>query len=561
MTSTLTERVPRPIARRPRSRRAAAPNPKLVLGIILATYLMIILDATIVITALPRIHRALGFSSTGLSWVQNAYTLTFGGLLLLGARAGDILGRRRVFVAGIALFTLASLMGGLAQSATWLLAARAVQGMGAAIAAPSTLALLQISFREGPERARAIGAYSAVAGGGGSVGLVLGGMLTSWVSWRWGLFINVPIGVALVFLAPRFLPESERRHGRFDLAGAATSTLGMTSLVYGFVRAASAGWGNRVTVASFVAGAALLGAFALTEMRAEQPITPLHLFASRERTGAYAARVLVVSGMFAMFFFLTQFLQGVRGYSAIEAGLAFLPVTAVMFAAARMAPRVAPRVGNTRLLIGGVFMAMVGMAWLSHIGAETHYFPQIALPMLLLGLGIGSALTPLTTAGMAGVDPHDAGAASGLVNVSQQLGGSLGLGILVTVFAAADRAAQHVPAVATRVQTQLALAHAVATSLRGSAVFLALGLAVVVLVMRRTSVRVAEPVAEPAVPRPLPSTVPSSAESEAVRAATVQPMFPPVRAWVHGPEFARATPTAFDLVHLDEGTDDERKCS
>jgi EmrB/QacA subfamily drug resistance transporter len=491
MSSTLVERAPEPVTP---TAPVRATNRSLVLAIILATYLMIILDATIVITALPRIHKALGFSSTGLSWVQNAYALTFGGFLLLGARAGDILGRRRVFMAGIAVFTLASLMGGLAQSATWLLLARAVQGVGAAVAAPSTLALLQISFREGPERARAIGAYSAVAGGGGSVGLVLGGMLTSWVSWRWGLFINVPIGVTLIILAPRYLPESERRLGHFDLAGAATSTLGMTALVYGFVRAASAGWGTRITVASFVAGAALLGAFVLTEIRAEQPIMPLHLFASRERAGAYAVRVLVVSGMFAMFFFLTQFLQGVLDFSAIDAGLAFLPVTAVMFAAARTAPRLAPRVGNTRLLIGGVFMAMVGMAWLSRISADTAYFPQIALPMLLLGLGIGTALTPLTTAGVAGVDPEDAGAASGVVNVAQQLGGSLGLGILVTVFASASRTAAHHPVGSTaRIQAQHVLAHAVATSLRGSALFLVLGLAVVVVVMRRGAVRSAVP--------------------------------------------------------------------
>src|SRR5665213_2675872 len=249
MTSTLIERVPA-TETDPSGGRAARSS--IVLAIILATYLMIILDATIVITALPNIHRALGFSSTGLSWVQNAYTLTFGGLLLLGARAGDILGRRRVFVAGIALFTLASLFGGLAQSPTWLLGARGLQGIGAAIAAPSTLALLQISFREGPERARAIGAYSAVAGGGGSVGLVLGGMLTTWVSWRWGLFINVPIGVVLILLAPWYLPETERRPGRFDLAGAATSTIGMTSLVYGFVRAASSGWTDPITIASFL---------------------------------------------------------------------------------------------------------------------------------------------------------------------------------------------------------------------------------------------------------------------------------------------------------------------
>ncbi len=536
MPSTLFERG------RPRPLRGEATNPRLVLGIILATYLMIILDATIVITALPKIHRALGFSSTGLSWVQNAYTLTFGGLLLLGARAGDILGRRRVFVAGIALFTLASLLGGLAESATWLLAARAVQGVGAAIAAPSTLALLQISFREGPERARAIGAYSAVAGGGGSVGLVLGGMLTSWVSWRWGLFINVPIGVALVFLAPRYLPEGERRHGRFDLAGAATSTLGMTSLVFGFVRAASAGWGDRVTLASFVAGAVLLGVFVLTEIRAEQPITPLRLFANRERSGAYLARVLVVSGMFAMFFFLTQFLQGVQGYSALHAGLAFLPVTAVMFAAARTAPRIAPRVGNTPLLIGGVATALVGMAWLSRIGAETPYFPQIALPMLLLGLGIGTALTPLTTAGMAGVEPQDAGAASGVVNVAQQLGSSLGLGILITVFAAASHSVARLPAgAAVHSAARQVLAHAVSTSLRGSAVFLALGLAVVVVVMRRPTERRAEPVVE--------------------RASGAPTMFPPLRVWAQRLEDGAGAVLSPELSRREPVTDGERRCS
>jgi EmrB/QacA subfamily drug resistance transporter len=551
MTSTLIERVPTRLIPRSRSDRGGPPNPRIVLAVILATYLMIILDATIVITALPKIHRALGFSSTGLTWVQNAYTLTFGGFLLLGARAGDILGRRRVFVTGIAVFTLASLMGGLAQSAGWLLTARAVQGLGAAIAAPSTLALLQISFREGPERAKAIGAYSAVAGGGGSVGLVLGGMLTSWVSWRWGLFINVPIGVVLVVLAPRYLPESERSHGHFDLAGAATSTLGMTSLVFGFVRAASAGWGNRVTVAAFVAGAFLLGAFVLTELRAEQPITPLHLFSSRQRSGAYAARVLVVSGMFAMFFFLTQFFQGVRGFSALDAGLAFLPVTAVMFGAARLSPRIAPRVGNARLLIGGVFVALVGMAWLSRITADTAYFPQIALPMLLLGLGIGTALTPLTTAGVAGVEPKDAGAASGVVNVAQQLGSSLGLGILVTVFAAAGRAAAHHPAASARVQAHYALAHAVATALRGSAIFLALGLVVVVAVMRGPSLRATEPVG---------ATTPET-EPVGGGAPTTVAAFPPRRTWAPRFEDTRATPAMQALLDGDLGAESDRKCS
>jgi EmrB/QacA subfamily drug resistance transporter len=481
MPTTLTRRAPgHPTGARPTGNR------NVVLAIILATYLMIILDATIVITALPDIHRALHFSSTGLSWVQNAYTLTFGGLLLLGARAGDILGRRRVFVAGIALFTLASMMGGLAQSASWLLTARAVQGVGAAIAAPSTLALLQISFEEGPARARAVGAYSAVAGGGGSVGLLLGGMLTTWISWRWGLFINVPIGIVLVLLAPRYLPETERRPGRFDIAGAVTSTVGMTLLVYAFVSAASRGWGAPTTVASFVLSVALLATFVVNEKRAEQPITPLKLFASRQRSGAYVARMLIVSGMFAMFFFMTQFFQGVLGYSPLESGLAFLPVTAVMFAVVRVVPRFVRRVGTGRLLAGGVLVALVGMVWLSRLSPTTPFFPQIMVPMALLGTGIGAALVPLTTAGIAGVDADDAGAASGLVNVAQQLGGSLGLGILITVFAAAGHggAAQPTGAGPARSVAQWHLAHAIATSLKGSAVFLTLALVVVVAVMR-----------------------------------------------------------------------------
>jgi len=478
MPSALTERAPSAPRGRTETRSRAV-----VLAVILATYLMIVLDVTVIVTALPRIHRALGFSTTGLSWVQNAYTLTFGGLLLLGARAGDLLGRRRVFVAGIALFTLASLLGGLATSGAWLLAARAVQGVGAAVAAPSALALLQTTFPEGPERTRAIAAYSAVAGGGGSVGLVLGGVLTSWVSWRWGLFLNVPIGIALCLVAPRCLPETGRRRGHFDLAGACTSTLGMVALVYGFVRAAGAGWANPLTVGSFAASAGLLATFVLIERRAQQPITPLRLFASPVRAGAYAARVLLVSGMFAMFFFLTQFLQGVLHYSPIQAGLAFLPVTLVMFATVRVVPRVARHDVDPRLLATGVLLALGGMAWLSRLGAATPYFPGIAVPMTLLGLGIGTAMTPLTNAGISGVAPEDAGAASGLVNVAQQVGGSLGVSILVTVFATATRAGRpaHVRGVTP---AQALLAHGVAAALRGSTVFLALALLVVLAVVR-----------------------------------------------------------------------------
>jgi EmrB/QacA subfamily drug resistance transporter len=484
VTPTLAQAPARPLVR---AKLETRPNTTAVLAIILATYLMIVLDISVIIAALPKIHSSLHFSSTGLSWVQSAYTLTFGGLLLLGARAGDILGRRRMLIAGIALFTAASLAGGLAPSAAWLLGARAVQGVGAAIAAPSTLALLTTTFREGQERTRAIAYYSAVAGGGGSVGLVLGGMLTDWISWRWGLFINVPVGLAVIALAPRFLPETPKRRGHFDLMGAVTSTLGMTSLVYGFVRAASDGWDERWTVTSFATGVLLLASFVQIERRAEQPITPLHLFADRQRLGAYLARLLVVGGMFSTFFFLTQFLQGVRGFSPLGAGLAFLPMTAVMFTMGRVVPRLVERFGNLRLLLTGLAMAVAGIAWLSRITAGTQYFPHIAIPLAMVGAGIGIAFAPLTTAGIAGVAPADAGAASGLLNVAQQLGASLGLGILITVFASATRsAAQHPLAGASAaLEARHELAHAVATALTGSAIFLTLALAVAIVLMRR----------------------------------------------------------------------------
>ena len=456
-----------------RGRADPARGGSLILAIILGCYLMVVLDASVVITALPNIDADLNFSAASLSWVQNAYTLTFGGLLLLGARAGDLLGRRRVFVAGILLFTFASMLGGLAQSSTWLLGARALQGVGAAIAAPSTLALLTVSFPAGHERTRALAYYSAVGGAGASIGLVLGGMLTSWVSWRWGLFINVPIGIALAWLAPRHLPETTRHSGRFDLAGAATSTLGMVALVYGLVRAADFGWGDASAVAAFAVAAVLLVAFVLNERRAPQPITPLRLFSSRERVGAYVARMLVVGAMFGMFFFITQYLQGAEGYSALSAGLAFLPVSLSVFAMVRAVPRLIPRFGEMRVLVGGLTLALIGMAWLSQISVDVDYATQVAPPMLLLGIGMGAAFTPLTSLGIAGVADQDAGAASGLVNTAHQLGGTLGIGILITVFAGASNGSgAH------------ALAEGVPAALTASAILLALALAVVFGTMR-----------------------------------------------------------------------------
>ena len=412
----------------------------LVLALILTSQLMVVLDGTIVNIALHDIKNALGFSPENLSWVVNAYTLTFGGLLLLGARAGDILGRRRVFLAGIALFTLASFAGGFAQNPGELLAARAVQGIGGALASPSALALLMTMFAQGRERTRAIGLYTAVSIGGAAVGLIAGGMLSEWASWRWVLFVNVPIGAVLLG-AWRMLPVTPRQHGRFDLAGALTSTLGMAALVYGFVHAASDGWANAETIGSFAAGLVLLAAFVFTELRAESPITPLRLFADRNRSSSYVARLLLVAGMMGMFFFLTQFLRSVLGYSDLVTGFAFLPLTVIVFTASQLSARVfVDRIGAHRLMIIGITFSTLGMLWLTQLNESSAYFDLVG-PLLVFGLGNGLAFVPLTTTSLDGVAPADAGAASGLVNVMQQVGGSLGLAVLVTVFGSASTSA------------------------------------------------------------------------------------------------------------------------
>ena len=455
--------------------RSRPGNPTVVLALILTVQLMIVLDASIVITALPDIRADLGFSATELSWVQNAYTLTFGGLLLLGARAGDLFGRRRVFMAGLSLFVGASLLGGLADSAGWLLGARALQGLGAAVAAPSTLALLTTTFAEGAARTRAIALYSSASAAGASIGVLLGGLLTDLASWRWGLFINVPIGIVVVALAPAYLPDTEPQRGHLDLAGAATSVLGMSSVVYGFISASTEGWGDPVTVAAFVGGLALVGAFLSIERRAAQPITPLRLFADRTRAGAYAARMLTVAGMFSMFFFLTQYLQGVRGESPLEAGLSFLPMTLVLFALVRVVPRVAARIGDLPLLVGGLLLAATGLGWLSQVTASTDFVSGIGAPLILMGLGMGAAFTPLTTAGIHGVSPGEAGAASGLVNVAHQLGGAIGIAVLVNVFSSAGGNSGD-------------FAGGLSAALHGSVVCLLLALVVVVGVMWRPAV-------------------------------------------------------------------------
>jgi EmrB/QacA subfamily drug resistance transporter len=416
------------------SRAGRATRPGLILAIVLVSQLMVVLDASIVNIALPDMAVALNLSPTGLSWVINAYTLTFGGLLLLGARAGDILGRRRVFAAGIALFSLASLAGGFATTATELLAARAIQGIGAAIAAPSSLAILMTLFPGTRERTRALGWFAAVSVGGAAIGLIAGGMLTQWASWRWVMFVNVPIGVGLLVAIVLALPETGRNPGHVDIAGALTSTVGVTAVVYGLVRAASTSWTDVQTVVSLIAGVILLAAFVLVEARAASPITPLRLFANRNRSVSHLVRLLMVAGMFGMFFFLTQFVQEIFGYSPLRTGVAFLPLPITLFVVSQLTARVlATRFSGRTLMLVGLVLATLGLHQASLLDTHSSYL-SLAAALVLFGLGAGLTFVPLTAMSLDGVRPADAGAASGLVNVSQQVGGAIGLAVLVTVF-------------------------------------------------------------------------------------------------------------------------------
>ncbi|GAA4770917.1 MFS transporter [Microbacterium gilvum] len=408
-----------------------------ILTIVLVSYFMILLDNSVIFTALPSLQADLTLSSTELAWVQDAYTLVFGGLLLLGARAGDLLGRKSVFIFGLIVFAIASLLIALSPAGWWLITARAVQGIGAAVIAPSALSLITVSF-QGEERARAVAWYSATAGIGASLGLVVGGAAASWITWRAGFFINVPIGIAMLLLAPRFLPRAAKLPGRFDILGAVTSTVGVGSLVFAILHAAESGWTAAPTLAGFAAAAVVLALFVLAEARAAQPIMPLRLFASRIRTGAYLARLMYMGAMIGFFFFTSQFLQEALEFTPLQAGFAFLPMTLVNFAVAMFIPRLTAWFGNTATLLIGVAFTLAGMVWLSRITTDSDYLLAVALPMLLIGIGQGFAFAPLTNFGITGATASDAGAASGVVNTFHQVGSSLGLGILVAVGTAAE---------------------------------------------------------------------------------------------------------------------------
>lgn len=457
---------------------SAPARPGLILAVVLSCQLMLGLDSTVVTIALPKI-RELHFSTAGLAWVQNAYLLAFGGLLLLGGRAGDLLGRRRVFVVGVAGFVLASLVGGLATSAALLVTARAVQGVCAAIAGPSVLALIATNFH-GHARAKAMSLYSAVTGAGGSVGLLVGGVLTGQVSWRWVFFINVPIGLAVVLIAPRVLKETERHPGRLDAAGAVLATGGMTALVWGLIRAASDGWHDTAALASLGASVVLLGGFLVVEAKVVRPVLPLVLFATKSRAGAYTAQLLLAATMFGYFFFLTQFLQDVLGFGPLEAGFAFLPTMLAQFGFVRAMPRLIQRFGMRPPMLTGIVAIAAGLAWLSQISAGTGYFPGVFGPLLLMGIGGGLCFMPLNLTILANVPAQISGAASGLAQTMVWAGGALGSAVFVSVAGTASRnAAAHHPGASAH----YLLAHGMASAFTVAAALPVAALAVVLLTL------------------------------------------------------------------------------
>jgi len=415
------------------------------LFVIATAQLMIVLDATIVYVALPHIQSALGFSGSGLEWVANAYALTFGGLLLLGGRAGDLLGRRRMFIVGLLLFSAASLAGGLATSPAWLLAARAVQGAGGAIVAPTALALIATTFPEGRPRSRAMGVYAAMSVAGSSVGLLAGGLLVAYASWRWVLFVNVPIGLVVAFAARFVLAPGAavtggrgRSRARFDLPGTVTGTAGIVALVYGLSNAATSPdgtshWGDARVVASLAAAAVLLAAFAVIEARSRQALLPVRLLRSRDRVGAYLVMLGVGAAIAGVFFFLTLFVQEVWGYSALRTGVAFLPVTAAMFVGAIGASALVPRIGARFLLACGSAVTVGGLYWLSRMSVHGGYLGDLLGAGLVLGIGFGLMIVPLQLLSLAGVADGDSGAAASLLNAGRQVGGAVGLAVLGTV--------------------------------------------------------------------------------------------------------------------------------
>jgi EmrB/QacA subfamily drug resistance transporter len=411
-------------------------SPVLVLLIITGAQLMVVLDGTIVNVALPSMGAYFDKNQTDMTWALNAYSLAFGGLLLLGGRSGDILGRRRMFIIGLSLFTTGSFLAGIAVNFPMLLAGRVVQGLGGAISAPTALSLITNEFEEGPERTRALAVYAAVSGAGAALGLLLGGVLTNYFSWRWVLFVNVPIGAALMLGAYLFLHQTERLKGRFDFLGALLSVAGMVSLVYGFIHVAHDGWGNTETFAVFTAAVVLLVGFGLYEAYGTSaPMMPMRIFDNGSRLGTYLVMLVVGAAMFGMFYFITFFVQGVRDYSALKTGVAFLPIALVIGVTSQVVAKLLPRFGPKILIVIGTCVLTIALLWLSTVNAGSSYLGTLLPGMLVLAFAMGLLFVPLTTVAVSKVADTDAGLASALLNVGQQVGGAIGLSVLATVFA------------------------------------------------------------------------------------------------------------------------------
>jgi EmrB/QacA subfamily drug resistance transporter len=421
----------------------ATRNGGLALAVICIAQLMVVLDATVVNVALPSIKSDLGFSNDSLTWIITAYSLTFGGLLLFGGRTGDLYGRRRMFMIGIGIFSVASLVGGFATGEVMLIAARAAQGAGGAIAAPTALALLATTFTEPAARAKAFGVFAAMAASGGAFGLLVGGTLTDYASWRWALFINAPIGLAVLILAPRVLNESQGSGSKLDLPGAITVTAGMSILVYGLTKASTDGWTSATTLLTLAIAAAFLVAFVVIEHSSSHPLLPFRIFRDRNRTGAYLIMLFLAGALFATFFFMTQYLQVVHGWSPVRTGIGFLPMpTLIMFMSIVVVRRLVPRLGIRLFLTVGPILTVAAMASFSQLDAGSSYY-QFVGGLLLLGIGMGCVFVPLTLTAVNRVAPHETGIASALLNTGQQIGGAIGLAALGTIANSASSSRLH----------------------------------------------------------------------------------------------------------------------
>jgi EmrB/QacA subfamily drug resistance transporter len=396
---------------------------------------VVVLDASIVNVALPTIKNALDFSEDSLPWVVNAYVLTFGGFLLLGGRLADLLGRRRLFMAGLVLFAIASLAGGLAANSGQLIAARAVQGLGAAILSPAALSIVAVTFKDGAERNKALGVWGAVAGSGGAAGVLLGGVLTEYIGWEWVLWVNVPIGILAAAVAPTLIAETradvETRH--FDVAGATTITLGLSALVFALLDAESAGWGSFQTIGTGIGALILLGAFVAIELRSRAPLVPFSIFRVRTITGANVVGILVGASLFSMFYFISLYMQQILGYSPIKAGISYLPLAGTIILSAGIASGLVTKVGFKPILTIGMACIAIGLLWFTQIDVDGTFLGDILGPSLIAALGLGFAFVPVTIAAVSGIPDREQGLASGLINTSQQVGGALGLAILAAI--------------------------------------------------------------------------------------------------------------------------------